>query len=755
MKLLNTLLFFLFFSFIGIGQTCQLDGNITDESGPLPMIAIQIDSVFTQSDVNGKYSITLPFGTYQVTIQSPFYQNYTQTIELNQAEQTLNIRLIENVTQLKEVVLQFDRTAFYEKDVTGTQTHLEKESIKEQTAISNNLNDVLSKTVVGIAPSTESASSFGQGLRGRQMAIFIDGVPQSTPLRTSSRVLRSIETSNLESIDIIRGASALYGYGATGGIIDFKTKNVQKEGISYDGRLSSRTFPSKLNVGLGYHIGQKITMKKKKFSMIVNATYEKTSRYIDGEGDYIPVDPIGQGGTADNSIYNTFFKGAYQIDSTKSLALTYLFYQAEQNSNLKTLPGIVGLTKSTVFQGEQRGLPPATINHNISASYFHKNIFKTTDFSLVAFYQNIKARYNYSDFFQGQSFVQSEKYGSRMDLISYFSPKFRTHYGLDLLSDQTEQSLEDGRIWMPKIKQNSIAPFIQLKYDVSKKLLVKGGIRYEIASLDVPTFKGIQTIDTVQGGMIYYQTPLLNASILYKIHEKFQPNISFSQGFSLADIGRVVRALDAPSIESLSLDAMVVNNYELGFYGKFKHWKYTISGYISTSEFGSSYQSYPDIKVVRAPERIYGMETSISIQFLPKWTFTNTISYLEGKVDTDDDKKYETYLNGTRIPPFTSNFALKYKPSNKFYAQIQTIYVGNRNRFPTSTDAYEGQVKAYTSTDLLLSHKVWKGNLSFAVNNIFNQFYFPAISQWANSGEGYTAGLGINCSITYQYNLSK
>jgi iron complex outermembrane receptor protein len=450
-----------------------------------------------------------------------------------------------------------------------------------------------------------------------------------------------------------------------------------------------------------------------------------------------------------------FLKTSYELDTNQSVGLTYIFYQTEQNSNLKTLPGVVGESKSTVFSGEQEGLFPATINHNLSASYFRQNIWKETNFSFVTFYQNIKARFNYSDFFQGQSFIQSQKYGTRADFVSYLHSKLRVHYGVDFLSDQTEQGLEDGRVWMPLITQYSVAPFTQVKYDLTKKLLLKGGLRYEIASLNIPTFEGIQTKGIVEGGTINYQTPLVNTSVLYKLHKYLKPSVSFSQGFSLADIGRVVRALDAPSIADLSLSAMVVNNYEVGLQGKFKYWEYFCSAYISTSALGSSYESYPDIKVTRAPEQIYGTEASVNIQFLPKWTLKYSISYLEGKVDTDDNGSYDAYLNGTRIPPLTMNTALRFSPSKHLYAQIQTLYVGSRDRFDNSTQAYEGKVVAYNTTDLLVGTKLWKGNLSMAINNVFNQFYFPSISQWVNTGEGYTAGVGINFSVTYQYNLSQ
>jgi iron complex outermembrane receptor protein len=61
-------------------------------------------------------------------------------------------------------------------------------------------------------------------LRGRQVLVLIDGIPQSTPLRNGARDLRVIDPSAIERVEVIKGASAIYGNGADGGIINYITK---------------------------------------------------------------------------------------------------------------------------------------------------------------------------------------------------------------------------------------------------------------------------------------------------------------------------------------------------------------------------------------------------------------------------------------------------------------------------------------------------------------------------------------------------
>ncbi|MFX7540979.1 TonB-dependent receptor plug domain-containing protein, partial [Acinetobacter baumannii] len=59
----------------------------------------------------------------------------------------------------------------------------------------------------------------GQTLRGRNLAVLIDGIPQSTTINVR-RDLFNIDASAIERIEVLRGPTAIYGDGATGGVIN-------------------------------------------------------------------------------------------------------------------------------------------------------------------------------------------------------------------------------------------------------------------------------------------------------------------------------------------------------------------------------------------------------------------------------------------------------------------------------------------------------------------------------------------------------
>ncbi len=84
---------------------------------------------------------------------------------------------------------------------------------------------------------------FARGGRGRQVLILIDGIRVSDPSSFSQEYdLRLLATSNIESIEIIKGAaSTLYGMSAATAVINIKSKKASDKKISGDFQSSIGT----------------------------------------------------------------------------------------------------------------------------------------------------------------------------------------------------------------------------------------------------------------------------------------------------------------------------------------------------------------------------------------------------------------------------------------------------------------------------------------------------------------------------------
>ncbi|WP_304412527.1 AMIN domain-containing protein [Picosynechococcus sp. NKBG15041c] len=115
-----------------------------------------------------------------------------------------------------ELLVTATRTEAETAAVPRSVTVISQAEIAQQADLDRDLSSILAELVPGLSTATETSSVFGQTLRGRNVSVLIDGVPQSTN-RNAQRDFRNIDPSVIERIEVVRGPSAIYGDGATGG----------------------------------------------------------------------------------------------------------------------------------------------------------------------------------------------------------------------------------------------------------------------------------------------------------------------------------------------------------------------------------------------------------------------------------------------------------------------------------------------------------------------------------------------------------
>lgn len=721
-------------------------------------------NIQTKTDSTGYFNFATPdtIGTIQIICID--YLPFTDSVK--GLKQT--IFLVEKYLEAKEVSVRGNRFGKRETEVISISI-LDEKAINNQSRLNSNLNELIGKLSPGVALSNESSSNWGQGIRGRDMLVLIDGIPQSSPVRSSSRELRSIDISAIQQIEVIRGSSALYGHGATGGIINFTTKkpSFKNDTICFLTSASGNSsFVHKKEAYLnsdpaGGRIVQQVTLQKRRFYLIANGAYEHIGKYYDAEGDIIPLDPLGQGGLANTNNYSAFGKAGYRISQASSIEIGSNYYSSEQTPGYIAIAGEYGVKKASARESgqtypDEKGT--ATNNLNAFIRYENQNLPGNTQLMLLAFHQDLYARFPYdpaSGYFppvgdkkSAQTFINSNKYGLRVDFKNKIK-KASLNYGVDVVSDHTKQFLTDGRLWVPPIQQLNIAPFLQASQTLFKKVTLRGGIRYETVKLSVNDFTTLTTGNSVEGGTLSYDKILLNAGIRYNFKKWFAPYVSFGQGFATTEIGRELRGTGASRVEDLKPKAQVVNNYEFGWNTKIgKRLSINSVGFYNTSEYGVTIIGTA-FDVERAPEVIYGYEFESTYQ-RKKWKLNGSWSYVEGKRDLNLDRNYEEYLSGNRIAPPKATASLEYTFSKRLGCTIQTLYSGNRNRFENQLSGFgAGKVKSFQLFDMIVNYKIWKGNVSVGIYNVLNTFYFPPVSLWANSSLNYVAGRGRTISITY------
>ena len=97
---------------------------------------------------------------------------------------------------------------------------VDEKQLASQVAISGSTVDAISALAPSFSPTRQKLTGSGESLRGRAPLFAINGVPQTTPIRNSSRDGYTLDPFFVDRIELIYGSNALQGIGATGGVIN-------------------------------------------------------------------------------------------------------------------------------------------------------------------------------------------------------------------------------------------------------------------------------------------------------------------------------------------------------------------------------------------------------------------------------------------------------------------------------------------------------------------------------------------------------
>ncbi|MBG6233574.1 iron complex outermembrane receptor protein [Pedobacter sp. CAN_A7] len=748
-------------------------GTVTDVDGRLlSNVTLTVNSgKSSQTDDQGKFSINgLSEGAQRVTASLVGYQTETREVQVTTDRNTKISFVLQTGNDLSEVIITAGRKPESLKDVPSSVSILTARDIKEQLNVNPSIAAILGNTIPGLGTSNNKATNSGQTLRGRQVLVLIDGIPQSTPLMNGSRDIRTLDPAVIERVEVIKGATSIYGNGSAGGIINFITKKPVADrafsGTTSMGFNGNLAHPSNT---LGYRISQGFSGTVNKFSYVVNGTYNYTGVLKDAKGN-VNSQPDGLG---ENSLYNAFAKLAYKPNEHSEIVASYNLFRSVQQTDYINVPGKYGMSPSIGVKGEDPGEAAGTpYNHNALISYRNNNLPLASSLDVSAYLNSFVSMNRYVEkgtawFGPGQTKIQSYKKGLRLTLntpwkLGDFGQGELT-YGLDLLNDRTNQVLTDGRVYIPDMDMINLAPYAQLNVDLMTNFVLKAGIRYENAKVKVKDFNTIATGDNgagstaVTGGEIPYNATTFNAGLRYNKYDIFNPFLSFSQGFAINELGRILRRATSSTLESIATDPIITNNYEAGFSSRLGIVNLTAAYYISTSNLGANLVDVGGFLVAqREPERIQGYEITADVYFNNKWTLGASYSYVEGKAEQEDGAK--VYMNGLRIAPPKATAYLGYRPLTSLDLKLLWVNTGSRDRFDVrANNLYansEGPVKQINLFNFSAAYRLntqWSAGLG--VENLLNNDYYPVVSQYRAIDAEYVRGNGTTMSLNLSYNF--
>jgi iron complex outermembrane receptor protein len=658
----------------------------------------------------------------------------------------------DEIVELGTIVIESAiRTETPVDETSRSVTVVDRQTVQEQRRVDNNIGDILSKQVPGFSQSTEANTDFGQTLRGRTFLTLIDGVPQSTPLRDGRRSLNSIGPEAIEQIEVIRGGTAMYGFGATGGLVNIITRRPEDGEFNLEVGAGLSFSTEHTDDSLNWETNLNASGRTGKLDYVFSGSFLRRGGRFDADGDRIPADPTGaQGGIADSDETNLMLKLGYQLTEDQRLELSTLYYDMQQDSDFAGL-SFAGDpatdTKTPAVRGNFNPVNPGTENRNLSLTYSNDDLLgSSVD---LKFYQaEIDIVYSKFPGFP-QTRINSEKQGARLTVdtpVTLGASDFNVIWGLDYLQDETVQTSTAAPNTSPVLDQDAYAGFVQVNAPVGDIGKISGGIRHEIIDVDVSDFTRADGT-FVPGGTLEFDETLFNISGTLYLSDRTDLYAGFSQGFTVADIGRsITDSTFAVSTEAAS-EAQKTDNYEIGLRTRQDRWDGTLAVFFNESDNGTTFNE--NLGIVKQPEQIYGLEATLDVYATEALTLGGTFTWLEGEVDLDGDGSFEEDLPSTRIAPTKVTAYADYAPSDKWRARLQALYSGERD--PDSTQfGGTSDIDDYLVFDLYGEiYDVAGGTVELGIDNIFNTDYTPVINQAYDSSFAYARAPGRTVSLGY------
>ncbi|WP_343682827.1 TonB-dependent receptor [Acinetobacter baylyi] len=703
-----------------------------------------------------------------VAISSCLYAEDQTVIEIpsqNEAQK--------EAAKLDKIVMTATRTPKSIAEIAGTVQNIKGEEISQQAGAGRKVADILAQLVPSLAPSSGTSSNYGQTMRGRSVLIMIDGVSQ-TGSRDVARQLNSISPEMIDHIEVISGATSIYGSGATGGIINIITKRANPDKpVSFSTKLGMTSADNFRADGLAYEIGQTASFSTDKVNGFLGANFTSRGSQFDGNGDRISLSPW-QGSTMDTDTLDINGRLGFNLTDTQTLSVGAQYYKDKQDTDYG--PDYVNsVDYYRAKKGWSLDKQPFTERYGVNTQYQNTDFLGQT-LNLEAYYRNEKSRfvpYGYSA--DGTLVKQSQSNvdfaGLRSTLQSDFNIANRAlnlTYGLDYDFERDHQWSDyylpgnNGLVYTPtgqtqgqgpNTKIQNIGTFLQADYALTDNLNLQAGTRYQYVKADTASYLTARTpITQMPADSTHDDKVLFNAGAVYKINDAQQLYANFSQGFSYPDVQRVLRDVAYYTLTTSGIAPITVNSYELGWrLNQEDDLNLGLTGFYNTSDKVVQFNSNRSMNVVDTDQRIYGAEATVNYPFMKNYKVGGTLGYTRGQYKDAANNWHE--LNSFVLSPVKATLFAEWNNDEGYGLRVQTQTIKSSDRAykddlelaalaSASTDATfkanvendsnsAASIKGYTTMDVLVHFPAYKGRVDFGVYNIWNRQYKTVFAQQA------------------------
>lgn len=635
------------------------------------------------------------------------------------------------------------------RDVPASVSILDEKTIAKNFAVSTDPLDLLDVAIPGMTPNTDSkGSSCTANLRGRDVAFLINGVPVTQNLQVGScSDAYNIAPFAIERVEVNRGSSSVFGYGAPGGVIHLVTRRAQQEGWTMD--LRSRT---SFNPGDGSDSGQ--------HQLYLGTGYrgDRADAYVGfGYGrDHLRHDPTNQILTnqalADS--YGLDLTAGYQLRDASELLASVVLYQEDLGDSYAAA-GDIFAPDGEPYRGPVVHFPHPSEQEAEHRNYLGTVTYRNRDFltgslELMAYVQD-QHEESRPTFFFGEPFYDAasfdnDRYGVRTTMTTPLaalaaSDPATISYGVDYSSntyygpglDPFDTTIVTT-LFSPEVTLDTLAGFAQLQMPYGA-FTFTGGARYESYSGEIGDrgselgFAPGENGYAQPGDIPDFSLTLLNAGVIYSIGPASQVFAGISQGAQITEFGRAARNATDPSL--INLEPAKSTQYEIGSRHTIDRADWTLAAFYSESDLSTAAQVDPNCTVVtgcpliplRRPERYWGFEGTLDFRVSEQLSLGGVLTYQDGEFE-DPDSGQTTRVSGAQISPARVSVHGDWAMLPGLTGRLVGTCVASRS--PYATEDFENgliNTESYYVMDGSLSYEVGPGTLALSISNLLDEKY--------------------------------
>lgn len=660
------------------------------------------------------------------------------------------------------------------RDIPASISVIDEAAIAENLAVSTDPLDMLDVVIPGMTPNSDSkGSACNANLRGRDVAFLVNGVPIGQNLRVGScSDAYNISPFAVDRVEVNRGATAVFGYGAPGGVINLITRRGPREGWAVDVRSRTSMNPNGADDGWQHQAYLGAGHGGERFDFYLGLGYGNEDLRYDPTGQILTNQALAESFGADLTL-------GYRLTDTSELGASLVWFREDLDDYYAAAGDIFG-GDGEPYRGPVVNFPHPSEHEAERRNYVATLAYRNGDFlrsslEIMLYLQDQHEEGRFTFFF-GEPFYDAsafdnDRQGLRTTMTTPLGAfgggrEATVTYGVDYTSNEYFAPGLDAfdtstivTIFSPEVELDTLAGFAQLRVPYGA-FTFTGGARYESYSGKIGDrgrelgFAPGENGYAQPGDIPDFSLTLFNVGAIYAIGETSQVFAGISQGAQITEFSRAARNATDPSL--INLEPAKSTQYEIGSRHALERANLTFAVFYSESDLSTGTQPDPNCTVVsgcpliplRRPERYWGAEATVDFQASERVKLGAVLTYQDGEFEDPDTGRTQR-VSGSEISPSRLTGYVNARLLDRLRGRLVGTYVAERSPYDVE-DFFFGYINTedYFVMDGSLAYEIGPGTLTLSASNLLNEKYVIS-SNAGNFGFFDILAEGRRISLSY------